>query len=131
MTQTFKPKASDATLAQQSLQASSADHINLPPLKSDSAIAQAIQDVLLHFSRGEAIQVVRLNEDLTTQQAADSLGISRPHLVKLLENGHIPFHKVGNQRRVQRSDVESYKRQLREAALNELSQLQQDMGLYA
>ena len=131
MTQTFKPKPSDATLAQRSLQAFKSRQITLPKLEADSAIAHAIQDVLLHFARGEAIQVVSVSDELTTQQAADFLSISRPHFVKLLEQGLIPFYKVGNQRRVRFSHVQTYQRQLREAALEELSQLQQDMGLYA
>jgi excisionase family DNA binding protein len=131
MTQTFKPKPSDAMLAQRSLQAFKLSQINLPQLEADSTIAHAIQNVLLHFSRGEAIQVLTISEELTTQQAAEILGISRPHFVKLLGQGLIPFYKVGNQRRVRLSDVQAYQRQLREAALDELSQLQQDMELNA
>ncbi len=131
MTQTFKPKPSDASLAQRSLQAFKSHQINLPQLETDSAIAHAIQDVLLHFARGEAIQVVPVDDELTTQQAADFLSVSRPHLVKLLGQGLMPFYKVGNQRRVRFSDVQAYQRQLREGALNELSRLQQEMGFYA
>ena len=131
MTQVFKPKPNDATLAQRSLQAFESRQINLPPLEAGSAIAGAIRDVLLHFARGEAIQVLALSEEMTTQAAADFLNISRPQLVKILEQGSIPFSKVGNQRRVRLSDVQAYQRQRREAALDELSQLQQEMGLYA
>jgi excisionase family DNA binding protein len=133
MTQVIKPKTSDANQAQQGLQAftRAQKHITLPNLEPNSAIAHAIQEVLQHFARGEAIQVIPVFEDMTTQQAADWLHISRPHLVKLLERGQIPFHKVGNQRRVRFADVQAFQRQARENALDELSQVQQEMGLYS
>jgi excisionase family DNA binding protein len=135
MTQIIKPKPSDADQAQQGLHAiahpQTKDAITLPDLEPNSAIANAIQEVFQHFARGEAIQVIPVLEDLTTQEAADWLQVSRPHLVKLLEQGLIPFRKVGNQRRVRFNDLKAFQRQSRENALDELSELQQKMGLYA
>jgi excisionase family DNA binding protein len=135
MTQVIQPKARDETLAQQGLAAfnrsSVQRNITLPQLEANSAIAQAIQEVFERFARGETIQVISINKEMTTQEAADWLEISRPHLVKLLEGGNIPFHKVGNQRRVRFEDLNAYHQRLREAALNELSELQQAMGLYS
>jgi excisionase family DNA binding protein len=135
MTQIIKPKPSDANQAQQGLNAiahpQSEYGITLPDLEPNSAIANAIQEVFQHFARGEAIQVIPVLEDLTTQEAADWLQVSRPHLVKLLEQGLIPFRKVGNQRRVRFNDLKAFQRQSRENALDELSELQQEMGLYA
>jgi excisionase family DNA binding protein len=132
MTQTIKPKSSDANQAQQGLQAFTQPqkHIVLPDLEPNSAIANAIQEVFQHFARGEAIQVIPVFEDMTTQQAADWLHVSRPHLVKMLEQGQMPFYKVGNQRRIRFVDLQAFQRQARESALDELSQLQQEMGLY-
>jgi excisionase family DNA binding protein len=131
MTQTIKPKLSDTGLAQQGLQAfirpQISTGITLPTLERGSAIAQAIFEVLEHFARGEAVQVVSVEQDLTTQQAADWLQVSRPHLVKLLESGQIPFYKVGNQRRVRFADLKSFHYHARETALDKLSQLQQAM----
>ena len=120
MTQIIKPKPSDANQAQQGLHAiahpQTKDAITLPDLEPNSAIANAIQEVFEHFARGEAIQVIPVLEDLTTQEAADWLQVSRPHLVKLLEQGLIPFRKVGNQRRVRFNDLKAFQRQSREHA---------------
>lgn len=71
-----------------------------------------LADVLLkvadQLSRGRAVFIAPYNTQLTTQEAADFLGISRPTLVKLLENGTIPFEKVGRHRRVLLSDLQQY-----------------------
>ena len=65
-------------------------------------------DCLKAFSEGKSFSVVALEKELSTQKAADYLGCSRPHLVKLLEEGIIPFTKVGKHRRVSLKDIESY-----------------------
>jgi excisionase family DNA binding protein len=135
MTQIIKPQPSDADLALKALRAfkqprGTNSTVTLPKLEANSAIGQAIQEVFEHFARGEAVQVSSADRELTTQEAADWLQVSRPHLVKLLELGLIPFYKVGNQRRVRFFDLKHFHKMQREAALNELSQLQQEMGLY-
>jgi excisionase family DNA binding protein len=78
---------------------------------------------------GKQVRVVEDDEAMTTQEAADLLNVSRPHLVKLLEIGQIPqLPKVGRHRRVSRTAVLKYKRTRdvqREAALKELASLSQ------
>ena len=73
-------------------------------------------------------------EVLTSQEAADLLGVSRPHLAKLLDRGEIPSHKVGTHRRVLRTDVEVFAASLRGSALKALVAMTRDgeeHGLYS
>ena len=57
-------------------------------------------DVLSELAEGNAVKVVPIHAELTTQEAADMLNVSRPHLVKLLESGALAFHKTGKHRRI-------------------------------
>ncbi len=87
---------------------------------------------LSEIACGKGISLLPLNEEVTTQQAADLLNVSRPYLVGLLEKGEMPFRKVGNQRRVPLREVLAYKTRTdidRRAALHELTQLGQEMGI--
>jgi excisionase family DNA binding protein len=90
-------------------------------------------DMLEHVSRGDAVTVASVQAELTTQQSADLLNVSRPHLIKLLEEGKIPHRRVGNRRKVRLLDVLAYRQhdeQRHHAALDELIREAEELGLY-
>ncbi len=98
--------------------------IELPP-----ALGELLLDVLAHIARGEMVTFVPYGTELTTQQAADLLNVSRPFLTKLLKNEEIPFHRVGSHRRVLVNDLLAYKAlrdRKRESALKKLQRLDQE-----
>jgi excisionase family DNA binding protein len=82
-----------------------------------------LEDILSELALGNAVKVVPIHTELTTQEAADLLSVSRPHLVKLLEAGVIPHTKIGNHRRVKFTDVMTYKAQREESALEAMDKL--------
>lgn len=74
------------------------------------AVAQTLVSVLRHFSAGKAVTIVPVGATLTTQQAADILNVSRPHFIKLLNEGEISHEKVGRHRRVSSAELFIYKK---------------------
>jgi len=68
----------------------------------------ALVEILDLLSHGSCVRIVPIDEELTTEEAARLLGVSRPHLVKLLEKGELPFTKVGARRRVRAADLARY-----------------------
>ncbi|MCG7468648.1 helix-turn-helix domain-containing protein [Corynebacterium sp. ACRPE] len=96
-------------------------------------IAETLQKVLAIEAAGKSIRVVPEESEFTTQQAADFLNVSRPHVVKLIDEGSLPGYKVGSHRRVRRADLQKYKNE-RDArqrrAVAELTALSEDLELY-
>ncbi|KJV28083.1 helix-turn-helix domain-containing protein [Luteibacter yeojuensis] len=89
-------------------------------------------DILAELADGNAVKVVPVHAELTTQEAADLLNVSRPHLVKLLEEGVLPFHRTGKHRRVRFADLMKYKDardNASEHAMAELSRQAQELGM--
>lgn len=95
-------------------------------------VLQILLDVLSEMSKGNAISLIPHHQEISTQEAANLINVSRPFLVGLLENGEIPFRKVGAHRRVLLVDVLAYKERidnLRTEALDELAALSQEEGM--
>ena len=91
-----------------------------------------LRDLLTEMAQGNAVTVVPTHAELTTQEAANLLNVSRPHLVKLLEGGHIAFTKAGAHRRIRYQDLVTYKQQRDQAShklLDELAQQAQEHGM--
>jgi excisionase family DNA binding protein len=103
-----------------------------PTIRIPASAARLLMQILDEMSRGNAVKMIPVHAELTTQEAADMLNISRPSLIQLLNEGKIEFRKVGTHRRIRLENVVSYKRRLdadRKAALDELSAYDQELGL--
>lgn len=88
--------------------------------------------ILTHMANGQGVSVVPANAELTTQQAADLLNVSRPFLIGLLDAGEIEYRRVGTHRRIRADAVLDYRRQddhRRRQAADELTAMNQEMGL--
>jgi excisionase family DNA binding protein len=96
-------------------------------------VFEVLRRVVGFMSHGQAITLVPDNQVVTTQRAADTLGMSRPHFIKLLESGTMAHYRVGNQRRVYLRDVLEFAKKRdaeRLASLDRLSRDAFEAGLY-
>ena len=139
------PSEAEATLARETKQAlslhlsgtSSLDLLTMdvasePTIRIPATAARLLVQILDEMGQGNAVKVIPVHPELTTQEAAELLNVSRPTLIQLLREGHIEFRKVGTHRRVRLDSLMVYKRKLhagRVAALAELSAYDQELGI--
>jgi excisionase family DNA binding protein len=98
-----------------------------------ASVFYVLERVAEVLARGDSITIVPVNREVTTQQAADLLNVSRQYLVRLLDEGRIAFRKTGKHRRLRIEDVLKFKDERdkdRRAGLRELSQMTQEFGGY-
>jgi excisionase family DNA binding protein len=103
------------------------------PLELPTGAVALLMDILEAMAAGRGVTIIPENAELTTVQAAEILNVSRPFLIKLLEENAIPHRKVGKHRRIRMEDVMDYKARIdrdREAVLDQLVReaQEQDMG---
>lgn len=101
-------------------------------VKIPTAAFRLLIDILAEMAQGNAVNLIPVHAELTTQEAADILNVSRPFLVKLLDEGTIPYHKVGKHRRVRYQDVMDYKNTIdrnRRKTLDELAAQAQELNM--
>ena len=96
-------------------------------------VAEALVEILEAAADGERAMVLRSPDDLTTEQAAAALGVSRPTVVRLIEAGKLPARMVGTHRRLMLRDVLAHREasaRRRSEALDDLARQAEDLGLY-
>jgi excisionase family DNA binding protein len=101
-------------------------------LQLPKAVTPLLVRILTEMAQGNAVTLIPLHAELTTQEAANLLNVSRPFLNKMLERGEIQFHKVGTHRRIKFSDLENYRQKRereRSAAMQALADQAEDLGM--
>ncbi|MCA2964194.1 MAG: excisionase family DNA-binding protein [Acidobacteriota bacterium] len=102
------------------------------PLELPAGAVTMLMEILEAMAAGRGVTLVPENAELTTVQAADVLNVSRPFLIKLLEENALPHRKVGKHRRIRMEDVMAYKSRIdrdREAVLDQLAREAQEQGM--
>ncbi|MCB9959056.1 MAG: helix-turn-helix domain-containing protein [Rhodospirillaceae bacterium] len=96
------------------------------------AVKSLLSHILAEMASGNAVTIIPIHAELTTQEAADFLNVSRPYLIKLLEGGEMKFHMVGTHRRVFFADLQRYKREQADKAaraMRDLARQAQEMNI--
>jgi len=99
------------------------------PLKALKFLAK----ILKEMGKGKPVSIIPIATEMTTQAAAEMLGCSRPHVVKLLEGGKIPFTFIGKHRRIKFEDVQNYRIKMKEEQeqrIIEMMKGDEELGLY-
>lgn len=115
-------------LVEEKADGSDAARLEVPP-----ATLRLLSEILALMARQQTFVLYPESSELTTKQAAEVLGVSRPFLIRVLEAGEMPFRKVGRHRRVLMKDVLAYKQTMQvksRAALDELVKLSEEVGGY-
>ena len=134
------PTEDDAELAataSRALASASAESLSVrlddgKELQLPKSVTPFLVHLLTEMAQGNAVTLIPVHAELTTQEAADYLNVSRPYLIKLLEQEKIPFHKVGTHRRVRFTELEAYRKRAEEerrAAMDELAAQAQELGM--
>jgi len=142
-----KPSESEQKVAQESCRALAATlkglQVKNPEIEIEStqgkikiprAALEMLVDILKATSQGKPITIIPVDTEMTTGAAADLLGCSRPYVVKLLEQGEIPFTKVGRHRRLKFEDVMAYKKRMKarqKELIIQIMQADEKAGLYS
>jgi excisionase family DNA binding protein len=101
-------------------------------LRLPKAISDLLYLMLTEMAQGNAVTLIPVHAELTTQEAADYLNVSRPHLIRMLEQGKVKFHMVGTHRRIRFSDLEAYRKAAEEEhqrVMDELAAQAQELGM--
>ncbi|ODT13558.1 MAG: DNA-binding protein [Mesorhizobium sp. SCN 65-12] len=101
-------------------------------LRLPKAVSELLYHLLTEMAQGNAVTLFPIHAELTTQEAADYLNVSRPYLVRLLEGGKLKFHMVGTHRRVKFKDLEAFRKAAddeRQRAMDELAAQAQELGM--
>ncbi|MBI6549570.1 helix-turn-helix domain-containing protein [Xenorhabdus sp. VLS] len=93
------------------------------PIEIPTSALTILMNILGELAAGNAVQIVPVHAELTTQEAANILNVSRPYMVKLLEEGKLPHHKTGRHRRVLFSDLMEYKKKRDADSLSAMKEL--------
>ena len=136
----FIPTKEDAVLAKQALGSLSKLYRNKKPrltkslsierLAMPAGVVSLLLELLNQTAQGHAVIIVPSTKEFSTQEAADILNVSRPFVIKLLEEGKIPHHKVGRHRRIHASDLFAYRSKIlaeSRRALDELTRIAQEL----
>jgi excisionase family DNA binding protein len=101
-------------------------------LRLPKSVSNLLYLLLTEMAQGNAVTLIPIHAELTTQEAADYLNVSRPYLIRLLEQGKVKFSMVGTHRRVKFSDLEAYRKaseEERQRVMEELAAQAQDLGM--
>jgi excisionase family DNA binding protein len=96
-------------------------------------VLKLLASILKEISKGNPVSIVPIATEITTQAAAELLGCSRPHIIKLLEEGKIPYITIGKHRRIKYEDIVTFKNEmkaLQRKKIQELMHLDEESGLY-